>query len=188
MKRIEKKWEKDGFMLRLAQKEDAESYYEQNFNPLDSEVARLTGSKESFSRDEVVNFYLRRMEAEDRYDFLIIAPDGRIIGESIINEIDWQARSANFRIAIFHSKECGKGIGTWVVEMTRDFAFEELKLHRLELDVLSFNPRAEKAYLKAGFKIEGVLRDAVWDGREYADDILMSILEHEWRAIKGASE
>ncbi len=68
--------------------------------------------------------------------------------------------------------------------MTRDFAFEQLKLHRLELDVFSFNPRAEKAYLKAGFKREGILRDALWDGEKYADDILMAILEDDWKEIK----
>ena len=44
--------------------------------------------------------------------------------------------------------------------------------------------RAEKCYLKAGFNREGVLRDAVLNGDEYADDILMSILEVEWREIK----
>ncbi len=55
----------------------------------------------------------------------------------------------------------------------------------MELDVYSFNPRAEKVYLKAGFKREGVLRDAVMDGDKYADDILMSILEDEWKMIKG---
>ena len=38
--------------------------------------------------------------------------------------------------------------------------------------------------MKAGFKIEGVLRDAVRNGEEYADDILMSMLEEEWKAIK----
>lgn len=77
-----------------------------------------------------------------------------------------------------------KGIGTWVIETTRDFAFEELKLHRLALDVFSFNSRAEKAYLKAGFKREGILRDAILDGDKYADDILMAILEDEWRTMK----
>ena len=68
--------------------------------------------------------------------------------------------------------------------MTRDFAFEHLKLHRLELDVFSFNPRAERAYLRAGFRREGVLRDAIRDGDAYADDILMALLEDEWRAQK----
>ena len=133
----------------------------------------------------MINFFLRCIEADDRYDFLLIAPDGRIIGESVINQIDWEARSANYRICIFHSNECGRGIGSWAVHMTRDFAFETLNLHRLELDVFSFNPRAEKAYIAAGFKREGVLRDAIWNGNEYGNDILMALLEDEWRTIKG---
>lgn len=147
-------------------------------------MTRLTGCKKEFTHDEVVNFFLQCVEADDRYDFLIIAPDGRIIGESVINHIDTEARSANYRIGIFQSTERGKGIGSWAVKMTRDFAFEKLRLHRLELDVFSFNTRAEKAYLAAGFKREGVLHDAIWDGKEYADDILMAILEDEWREIK----
>lgn len=184
VKKIEKIWEKDGFILRLAKEEDAEGYYEHNFNPLDYEVARLTGCKPNFTHDEVVNFFKKCVNAEDRYDFMIISPDGKIIGESVINEIDDELRSANFRIGLFHSDECGKGIGSWAIEITRDFAFEELKLHRLELDVFSFNSRAIKAYKKAGFKQEGVLRDGIKDGDKYADDVLMAILEDEWRDIK----
>lgn len=152
-----------------------------NFNPLDKEVARLTGCKEFFTEEEVTSFFFKAIKEENRYFFLILSPDGRIIGESVINEIDWDLRSANFRICIFSEAGRGKGIGTWAVEATRDFAFEELKLHRLELDVFSFNLRAQKSYLKAGFKREGVLRDAVKDGDQYADDILMAILENEWR-------
>ena len=180
VKKIEKSWEKNGFILRLAREEDAGGYYEHNFNPLDSEVARLTGSKLNFTYDEVVNFFLKCINEEDRYDFIIISPSGKIIGESVINEIDYDLRSANFRIALFHSEECGKGIGSWAIGVTRDFAFEELKLHRLELEVFSFNTRAIKAYEKAGFKHEGVLKDGI----KYEDDVLMAILEDEWRKIK----
>ncbi|MGN0358880.1 MAG: GNAT family N-acetyltransferase, partial [Blautia sp.] len=175
--------EKDGFLIRLAKLEDAANYYEQNYCPLDREAARLTGCKEEFTKEEVISFFLKSLEEEDRYFFLIIGPDGRIVGESVINEIDWDLRCANFRIGLFHRTDRGKGIGIWATEVTRDFAFEELKLHRLELDVYSFNPIAEKMYLKAGFKREGVLRDAVLDGDKYADDILMSILEDEWKAL-----
>lgn len=176
--------EKDGYLIRLAKAEDMENYYEQNYCPLDKEVARLTGCKEVFTKEEVTSFFLKSIEEDNRYFFLVISPDGRIIGESVINEIDWDLRCANFRVGLYRMDERGKGIGTWVTERTRDFAFEELKLHRLELDVYSFNPRAEKAYAKAGFKREGVLRDAVMDGDTYADDILMSILEDEWRELK----
>lgn len=178
------RWTKNGYVIRLAQKADAENYYLQNFDPLDKEVARLTGSKEDFSQEEVTSFFLKSIQARDRYHFLIISPDNGIIGEAVINEIDEQEGSANFRIGIFQPAEQGKGIGTWAVEVTRDFAFETLKLRRLSLDVFSFNTRAEKVYLKAGFKKDGVLRDAVLNGKEYADDILMSITESEWSEIK----
>ncbi len=175
--------EKEGFVLRAARKEDAVNYYQQNYNPLNPEVARLTGCKSYFTHDEVINFFLSCIDDENRYDFLIVSPAGHIIGESVINEIDWELRKANFRICIFHSDACGKGIGTWATRMTCCFAFEKLHLHRLELDVFSFNPRAEKVYLKAGFKREGVLKDAIKDGESYADDILMAILEDEWKAM-----
>ena len=42
---------------------------------------------------------------------------------------------------------------------------------------------SKKAYEKAGFRVEGILRDAIWDNGVYADDILMSILEEEWKQI-----
>lgn len=160
---------------------------EQNYCPLDREAARLTGCRETFTREEVISFFLRSLEEDDRYFFLILAPDGKIIGESILNEIDWDVRCANFRIVLFQKEARGKGIGTWATEVTRDFAFEKLQLHRLELDVYSFNPRAERAYSNAGFKREGILRDAIKDGEQYADDILMAILEDEWRMLKNIS-
>lgn len=182
--KIYRTWEKDGYRIRPARAEDVEDYFSQNYDPLDKEAARCTGCKETFTREEVAAFFLKAVQEEDRYFFLILAPDGRIVGESVINEIDWDLRRANFRIALYHSTERGKGIGGWAIETARDFAFEELRLHRLELDVFSFNTRAERAYLKAGFRREGVLRDAVMDGDGYADDILMAILEEEWKALK----
>ena len=181
----EKNWKKNGYVMRLARFEDAMTYYHQNFNPLDAEVARLTGSKSVFAKEEVVSFFEKAVLEKDRYWFLLIAPDGKIIGESVINEIDWDTRSANFRIAIFQATERDKGIGTWMVEVTRDFAFEELKLHRLALEVYSFNPRAVKVYNKAGFQCEGILRDAILDGNQYADVVLMAMLEEDWKKIKG---
>ena len=105
--------EKNGFTIRLAQKEDAENYFTQNFCPLDKEAARMTGCKESFTKEEVISFFLKSVEEEDRYLFLITAPDGGIIGESVINEIDRELKSANFRIGIFRSNARGRGIGTW---------------------------------------------------------------------------
>lgn len=175
---------RNGYVLTSFEEGQAEKYFTECFTHSDKEVDRLTGSAATFDHDTVVNYYNRIVNDPDRSDFMIIDPEGKFIGESVINEIDWDAKSANFRIVIFDSKNCSQGIGSWAVQLTRDFAFEELKLHRLELDVFSFNERAQKAYKKAGFQVEGVRRDAILDGDGYADDIMMSILEDEWRALK----
>lgn len=184
MSKLNPVWTNNGYTIRLARKEDAENYYNALFNPMDPEVVRLTGSKSFYPKEEVINFFLKCTDNEERYDFLILDYKGNIIGESVINEMDTDLRSANFRIAIESKDHRGKGLGTWATTITRDFAFEELKLHRLSLDVFSFNPRAQKTYEKAGFKVEGVFKDAVKDGDEYADIIWMAILEDEWKEIK----
>ena len=172
-------WEKDGYRLRLAKEDDVTDYYANNYVPLDQEVARMTGSRSYFAKEEVEEFFLYSVAAADLYMFVLEAPDGHIVGESVIDDIDWKIRKANFRIAIFHAVDREKGLGSWMVEKTRDFALEELNLHRLDLNVFSFNPRAERVYQKAGFVREGVLRDAVMDGDRYADDILMAIVKEE---------
>lgn len=173
----------DGYVLRQARAEDVDAYWA-GFCEFDPEGARLTGSKDHYERAEVVDFFLRCVDNPNRYDLLLIGPEGRVVGESVINETDWDARSANYRIALFGAVARGHGLGTWAVETTRDFAFGELGLHRLELDVFSINPRAQHVYEKAGFRIEGVLRDAIWLGDGYCDDVLMALLEDEWRALR----
>ena len=176
-------FEKDGYCLRRPMAEDAENYWS-NFNLSDPEVDRLTGTKVTFTKDQVLSFFRKCLTDPNRRDFLIISPNGEIIGESVINEIDWEAQSANFRIAIFQHSHMNKGIGTWAVKHTRDYAFQELKLHRLSLSIYSFNPRAKHVYEKAGFRTEGILRDAILDGSDNADEILMSILEAEWQNLR----
>ena len=178
-------WERpDGYVLRSSRPEDADAYWAA-FDVDDPEGVRLTGSRPHYERREVVDFFLRCVDDPDRCDLLVVAPDGRVVGESVVNEVDWEARSANFRIYLFAGADRDRGLGSWATCAARDLAFGELGLHRLSLDVFSINPRARRVYEKAGFRVEGVARDAVWLGPEegWCDDVLMAMLEDEWRAL-----
>lgn len=186
MEKTDVRWEReDGHVLRLARAGDVDAYWE-GLSRFDPEGALLTGSRDHYERDEVTSFFLRCVDDPDRRDLLILSPGGAVLGESVINEIDWEARSANFRMALFGARARDRGLGSWACALTCDYAFEGLGLHRLELDVFSINPRAERVYAKTGFVREGVLRDAILlpDG-SYCDDVLMAILEHEWRRRHG---
>lgn len=189
MEKTDVSWERgDGHVLRLARATDVGAYWA-GFNQFDPEGARLTGSRDHYEKDEVTSFFLRCVGNPDRRDLLIFSPEGAVLGESVINEIDWAARSANFRIALFGAPARDRGLGSWACALTRDYAFEDLGLRRLSLDVFSINPRAEHVYVKAGFTREGVLRDGVLlPDDTYCDDILMAILEDEWRALRAGEQ
>ena len=62
------------------------------------------------------------------------------------------------------------------------FAFQNLNLNRVELDTFDFNKRAQKCYLKVGFKEVGRRRKARFKDGQYCDDIIMDMLKKEWLA------
>jgi RimJ/RimL family protein N-acetyltransferase len=68
-----------------------------------------------------------------------------------------------------------------------NYAFSDLKLHRISVRVIDYNSRAIRACQKCGFTIEGREREAALvDGRWY-DDVMMAILDREYMAIWSAS-
>ena len=142
------------------------------------EVVRLTGTHATFTRD-AVRSWLESLEGRpDRADWAIVrATDDRHIGEAVLNDFDADNRSASFRIALASPSVFGQGYGTEATRAVLHHAFR-LGLHRVELEVFAFNPRARRAYEKAGFVVEGRRRDALyWDGA-WVDAIVMGCLSH----------
>lgn len=113
----------------------------------------------------------------------IIEYEGRCIGEVRLHSVDQGNRSARYAIGIFDPVYWNRGLGTEATRLVLWFAFEELKLHRVDLRVLAFNKRAIACYEKCGFVREGLMRESVLIGGEWQSDVLMSVLEHEYRSL-----
>ncbi len=167
--------------IAIAKKEDINNYLSA-FYKCDDEINYLTGSDSYYEESRVIAYYNNCLNDNSRYDFLIF-DDTKIIGEVVLNEIDLEIMSANFRICIFRSEYLGKGFGRFATEYVLDFAFNHLKLQRVALEVFSFNKRAIKMYEQAGFTHEGTLRNAVKSKSGYADILCMSILIDEYNLI-----
>lgn len=59
--------------------------------------------------------------------------------------------------------------------------FDVVRVHRIELQVYDFNPRARHVYENLGFVLEGTRRDALrWDG-QWIDCHLMGLLDRDRR-------
>lgn len=112
----------------------------------------------------------------------VIAADDRCIGAAGIDEIASHARRARYVIHIYPRALWGRGLGTQVTRLILAHAFETLGLHRVDLRVLSYNARAITCYKKCGFIEEGVERDSALVADKWESDVMMSILEAEYRA------
>lgn len=155
----------------------------------DPEVQRLTGSSHTtvphgdeplLPDDRLREWYETRNQQTDRLDLMIVdTTTGRCVGEAVLNEWDEANESCNFRILIGPQGR-NRGLGSEATRLIVDYAFMHLPLHRIELEVYSFNPRAQRVYEKAGFVIEGRRRDALLFDGERIDAIMMSVLKPEW--------
>jgi [ribosomal protein S5]-alanine N-acetyltransferase len=61
--------------------------------------------------------------------------DGRCIGQARLTVSDEDCR-ARYAVGIFDTSILGKGLGTEITQLVLRYAFEELKLHRVDLRVL----------------------------------------------------
>lgn len=149
----------------------------------DKESQRLTGTQQTFTLEQVQNYCQKVATADDRADYAITRKDNpHYIGEVVLNDIDEENRSASFRIALASQAHFGQGYGTEATQLILDYGFQTLHLHRIELEVYDFNPRAQHVYEKAGFVREGLRRDVLlWEGRYY-NAITMSMLSHEYQS------
>lgn len=76
----------------------------------------------------------------------------------------------------------GRGIVTRACERFFDMGFDELGLHRMELQAASGNVRSRAIAGRLGMYEEGVARDGIRVADGYLDSVEYGILEDEWRA------
>ena len=107
-------------------------------------------------------------------------PRWRQIGFTTFSSLDPDNGSVLFHITIGERDAWGRGLGTETTSLMLSHAFERLALHRVGLTVFSYNVRAIRAYEKAGFRIEGRLRDAIVRDGRYFDEVQMGVLAGEW--------
>ena len=113
--------------------------------------------------------------------------DDKFIGMIDINRIMRQARHCMFWIAIGDPEYRGRGYGSDALRILFRFAFLEMNLNRIGLEVMSYNERAIASYERLGFVREGVQREVVYRDGSYYDIILMGILRREWEALYKSS-
>ncbi len=147
---------------------------------LDSEVACPQSGKHA---KEIIQKWMEN-ERPDNAGFMIrTLADDRPIGSIGLDEIRWTHGDSFLGIGVGDPEYRGKGYGTDALLVILRYAFTELNLHRISLDVFEYNLRAIRSYEKTGFVVEGRERQFLnREGRRW-DLVYMGILRQEWERL-----
>ena len=176
----------DQIRLRAIERDDIPTFVRW-FN--DPEVRQFLLAFAPMSQATEERWFEAQVARADDYVFAIEAHVENAwthIGNVGLDQIDWKNRCARFGIVIGEKMYWGLGFGTDATRTILRFAFDDLNLHRVELDVYDFNPRAMRAYEKAGFQREGTRREAIFCNGHYFDVHTMAILRGDWKSERTA--
>lgn len=160
--------------LRLMEKEDTdyivkwrnEDFVRKNF------IYRGPFTREGHER------WIREMIETGRVVQFIICEreNGQPVGSVYLRDIDPVHHKAEYGVFIGEEKALGKGYGTQAAGLMVQYAFEQLKLHKVMLRVLAENVQARRSYEKAGFVQEAYLQEEVFLEGVYRDVVYMAVL------------
>lgn len=170
----------ENIYLRKIESSDAEIYHEWRNNP---EIMRSTSPYlDLYTLEETESFINMIASQPSAKGYMIIYNETHAtVGIISLVNIDTKNRSAECIIDIGDKSVWGKGIGTQALSLVIDYAFNELNMHRVYLQVFSFNERAIGLYQKLGFIEEGRLREALYRDGNWHDIVQMSILKSEYK-------
>ncbi len=115
-------------------------------------------------------------DAENPFFAIVLKKGDRHIGNIKLGPINTIHRLADIGI-IIGEKDCwGKGYATESICLVVKYAFGTLNLHKLTAGFYEPNMQSMKAFLKAGFKQEGVRKSHCYCGGKYVDDIIVGLV------------
>lgn len=147
----------------------------------DPALMRLLGRERTVSEAEHEEWFERVVRGrEDCAYFAVETNDeGAHVGNVWLWEIDRRHRRAELRVVVGEPGHTGRGEGTEAISLLCEYAFGLLGLHRVYAYVLAFNPRARRSFEKAGFALEGTLREDRRAGEGYTDVFVLGRLARQ---------
>ena len=111
----------------------------------------------------------------------------RYLGQCGLMMIDHTARRAELAV-VLAPDSANRGYGREAIALMLEYAFMQLNLNRVFLQVHADNARAIHVYEKCGFKREGCLRAHFYRDGRYIDAVQMGILRGEWESAREDAE
>ena len=149
----------ENLTLRSICLSDVTESYVSWLNDPDVTLFMETRFKPQTKRD-IETYVMEMIKNKNTYFFSIIHSRSKMHIGNIKLQCHLHHYHKNAEISLFigEKKFWGKGLGFEAISLVRDFAFENLKLHKLKAGCYANNLRSIKSFEKAGFNIECTLK------------------------------
>ncbi len=121
----------------------------------------------------------RVLKDENRRVYAVYTSDGEHIGEGQL-VIDWPLQEAQAYLLVGRKDLWHHHYGTTAMVKLMDHAFDDLRLHRVWVDVPDYNAHAMQMVTQVGFVLEGHFRKAHRRDGEWFDSSALGLLADEY--------
>lgn len=166
-------------VLRAVEEEDLEMLRELTNSP-DFEKM-IVGWSFPISKKDQMNWFMNCKNDLSCLRYTIETEEDGPVGMIGLKDIDWKNGTASglgMRIAKKEIRTRGLATDAWMTLMR--YAFDELRLNRINGSALAYNSASLRVCEKVGFKVEGTQRQAVYKNGEFFDLVMMGCLKEDY--------
>lgn len=161
---------------------------------LDPNVRQSIGLRQPLTAKQEQEWYEEHASSDERVDLVVCIPRGEVpegvepsadedehvrvgsIGIGPVNDIDGKAEIGISIAEPFW----GNGYGTEAARLLTDYAFRDLRKHRVTARVFEGNVGSQRIWEKLGYEHEAIHREEQFLDGEHVDVHYYSVLEDEW--------
>lgn len=140
-------------------------------------------SDHEISQDEHAN-WLRSLEGNDRERPMVVLLGRDVVGYVALRNIQNAHKVADWAFYIDEESQ-GRGLGSAIEFRLLELAFGEMRLEKLNCEVLATNEAVINLHKKFGFQLEGIRRSNVSKSGKRVDVHLLGIVAGEWQSARG---
>ena len=128
----------------------------------------------------------QRLAVDSNPQHWVIELGGAFVGAARLHALKESDRRARYAVSIVSPPHIGHGLGAEATRLVLAYAFEVLRLHRVEARLLAGNQRGLACLRTCGFTQEGRERESALVDGDWHDEVVLGVLEHEYRRLSGS--
>lgn len=119
-------------------------------------------------------------ESKDVKLAICLVENDKYIGNVYMTDINVINRSCHSHVLIGDKSCWGKGYAAEALRLAIAYMFNERNIERIQANILEENTQSLRMHEKCGYKIEGLMRKAVYKGGKYHNQYITALIKDDY--------